>query len=110
MNSKLLRKRRVRGKVTGKSYMPRLSVCATLGHIYAQIIDDTASVTLCSASDIKIKGKMTKIEKAKKVGAEIAENAKKAGIKKVVFDRGASLYHGRVKAVADAAREKGLEF
>lgn len=110
MNSKDLRKKRVRGKITGTGNMPRLSVRASLGHIYAQIINDTNGKTLCAASDMKIKEKITKIEKAKKVGAQIAEEAKIAGIKKVVFDRGASLYHGRVKAVAEAAREKGLEF
>lgn len=110
MNSKLLKKRRVRGKIAGNKNMPRLSVHASLTHIYAQIIDDAKGVTLASASDIKIKEKSTKVEKAKKVGAEIAEQAKKANVKKVVFDRGASLYHGRVKAVAEAAREKGLEF
>lgn len=110
MNNKLLRKRRVRGKISGSGNMPRLSMRVSLGHIYAQIIDDTAGTTLCSACDLKMKEKITKVEKAKKVGAEIAAEAKKAGVKKVVFDRGASLYHGRVKAVAEAAREKGLEF
>jgi large subunit ribosomal protein L18 len=110
MDNKSIRKRRVRGKITGNKDMPRLSVRVSLGHIYAQIIDDTKGITLCSASDLKIKEKVTKLEKAKKVGAEIAEEAKKTGVKRVVFDRGASLYHGRVKAVAEAAREKGLEF
>jgi large subunit ribosomal protein L18 len=110
MNNKLIRKNRVKAKIEGASNAPRLSVRATLTHIYAQVIDDKKQITLCEASDLKLKEKITKLEKAKMVGAEVAEKAKKAGIKKVVFDRGAKLYHGRVKAVAEAAREKGLEF
>jgi large subunit ribosomal protein L18 len=110
MNPKLLRKRRVRAKITGTSDVPRLSVHTTLTHIYAQIIDDKSQKTICAASDLKIKDKGTKTEIAKKVGAEIAAAAQKAGIKKVVFDRGSKLYHGRVKALAEEAREKGLHF
>jgi large subunit ribosomal protein L18 len=110
MNNNALRKRRVRAKIVGTDKMPRLSVHATLTHIYAQIIDDAKGVTLCAASDIKIKEKAKKIEMAQKIGADIADKAKKAGVKKVVFDRGAKLYHGRVKALAESARKNGLEF
>lgn len=110
MNNKDLRKRRIRAKIVGKTKVPRLSVRATLGHIYAQIIDDVNGKTVCAASDLNLKEKVTKIEKAEKVGTEIANAAKKVNIKKVVFDRGAKLYHGRIKAVADAARKNGLEF
>mgnify|MGYP002814310928 CR=1 FL=1 len=104
----LLRKRRVRAKISGTKDVPRLSVHASLSHIYAQIIDDKAGITIASASDVKIKEKMKKTDKAKKVGEEIAAAAIKAGVKKVVFDRGSKLFHGRVKAVADAAKKKGL--
>jgi large subunit ribosomal protein L18 len=108
--SKLQRKRRVRSKIFGTAERPRLSVSASLAHVRVQLIDDEAGKTLAYASDEKIKEKKTKTEKAVKVGEEIAEKAAKAGIKKVVFDRGAKLYHGRVKALAEAARAKGLEF
>jgi large subunit ribosomal protein L18 len=110
MNNKLIRKNRVKGKITQKDGALRLSVHATLTHIYAQIINDKDGKTLCEASDLKLKEKLTKTERAKKIGSDIAEKAIKAGIKKVVFDRGSKLYHGRIKAVAEAAREKGLEF
>jgi large subunit ribosomal protein L18 len=106
----ILRKRRVRAKISGTSEIPRLSVRASLMHIEAQLIDDVKSITLGSASDLAVKDKMTKMQKAEKVGAEIAAVAKKAGIKKIVFDRGAKLYHGRVKALAEAARKGGLDF
>ena len=106
----ILRKRRVRGKISGTTEIPRLSVHASLAHITAQVIDDVKSVTLAAASDLKLTEKQTKIEKAEKVGTAIAAAAKKAGVEKVVFDRGAKLYHGRVKALADAARKGGLKF
>lgn len=106
---RVIRKRRVKERLQKASAFPRLSVRTTLSHTYAQIIDDASGKTLCSASDLKIKEKMTKAEKAVKVGEMIAENAKKVKINKVVFDRGARLYHGRVKNVADSARKKGLE-
>lgn len=109
-NNKMLRKRRVRAKISGTADVPRLSVHASLAHIQAQVIDDLKGVTLASASDQSIKEKMTKLKRAEKVGADIAEVAKKAGVKKVVFDRGAKLYHGRVKALAEAARKGGLDF
>jgi large subunit ribosomal protein L18 len=108
--NKTLRRKRVRAKISGTAAIPRLSVAVSLSHIRAQVIDDVNGVTLAGASDLKIKEKMTKIEKATKVGEMIAEAAQKAGVKKVVFDRGPKLYHGRVKALAEAARDKGLDF
>lgn len=114
MNTKnqnaILRKKRVRAKVSGTPEVPRLTVNASLSFIRAQVIDDLSGKTLVSASDLKVKDKMTKTERATKVGTEVAEAAKKAGIKKVVFDRGSKLYHGRIKALAEAARKAGLEF
>jgi len=116
--SRIARKRRhtrVRARISGTAERPRLNVFRSLEHIYAQVIDDTAGHTLASASTIdrdlreKIEGK-TKSEAAKLVGALVAERAQKVGIKKVVFDRGGYRYHGRVKALAEAAREAGLEF
>jgi len=110
-----IRQRRVRRKVKGTSDRPRLCVFRSLGHIYAQVIDDVEGKTLTSASTIspelkgKFKGSVNK-EAAKAVGALVAEKSKEAGISKVVFDRNGFLYHGRVKALADGAREAGLEF
>ncbi len=104
---------RVRTKVHGTSAVPRLNVFRSNSNIFAQIIDDEAGVTLVSASsldkDLKLENG-SNIEAATKVGELIAERAKKAKIKEVVFDRGGYLYHGRVKALAEAARNKGLEF
>lgn len=109
-----LRKRRharVRGKISGTAERPRLNVYRSNTNIYAQLIDDVAGVTLASATslDKSIEGG-TKTEQAAKVGQLIAERAQKAGVEEVVFDRGGYLYHGRVKALADAARENGLKF
>jgi large subunit ribosomal protein L18 len=107
---------RLRKKVTGTAERPRLSVFKSLHHIYAQIIDDTAGKTLLSASTLEpaIREKVGKdsgnVAGAKVVGEIIAERALAKGIKKVVFDRGGHLYHGRVAALAEAAREKGLDF
>ena len=106
---------RVRKKVSGTAETPRLNVYRSLNHIYVQVIDDTKGVTLCSAStmekDVKAAIKdMTKTEAAKVVGKTAAEKALKLGIKDVVFDRGGYLYTGRVQAVADGAREAGLNF
>ena len=104
---------RIRNKIRGTSELPRLCVFRSLKNISAEIIDDEKRVTLVSAStldkdlDVKNGGN---IEASKLVGAMIAKKAKKAKISKVVFDRGGYLYHGRVKALADAARENGLEF
>lgn len=113
MEKNLARKKRklkVRAKIYGTKEIPRLSVSASLSHIRAQIINDEEGKTLCQSSDLSIKDKATKTEKAKKVGEDLAEKAGKLNVKKVVFDRGSKLYHGRVKALADAARKKGLEF
>ncbi len=104
------RKNRVRATVVGTSERPRLSVFVSATNVSAQIIDDTTGKTLVSASSIGSKDKTTLTEKAAKLGADIADRAKKAKITQVVFDRGGRKYHGRVKALADAAREKGLEF
>lgn len=109
------RHQRVRKKVYGTPQRPRLNVFRSLKHIYAQIIDDSAGNTLVSASSIdkELKGRLNRggnIQAAKEVGALIARRALGKGIKRVVFDRGGYLYHGRVKALAEAAREVGLEF
>ncbi len=106
---------RVRKHISGTAETPRLNVYRSLNHIYVQIIDDTKGVTLASASTMEkaIKEKiadMTKTEAAKVVGGAVAERAKEKGIETVVFDRGGYLYTGRVKAVADGAREAGLKF
>ncbi len=105
------RHRRVRVKVSGTGDCPRLNVFRSNKHISVQIIDDVKGHTLVSAStqDLKLENG-SNIEAAKKVGTEIANKAKKAKITKVVFDRGGYLYHGRIKALAEAAREAGLEF
>jgi large subunit ribosomal protein L18 len=102
---------RIREKLSGTSERPRLNVYRSLNHIYAQVIDDQNGVTLASASTIALKAKTGgNVAAAKEIGKAIAEKAQEKGIKKVVFDRGGFLYHGRVKALADAAREAGLEF
>ena len=98
----------IRKKVSGTSERPRLAVFRSNKQIYAQVIDDIAGHTLASASSVETKG--TKIEQASAVGKLIADNAKNAGIDTVIFDRGGFLYHGRVKALADSAREAGLKF
>ena len=112
MKSKKESRRRVRysirKKISGTADKPRLAVFKSNKEIYAQLIDDIQGNTLASASSINSKG--TKVEQAGKVGKIIAENAKKAGIETIVFDRGGFLYHGRVKALADSARESGLNF
>ena|ERR1043166_8484415 len=104
--------KRIRRKLAGTPERPRLAVFRSVGHIYAQVIDDTKSSTLVSASSVD-KGGKTKggnVAAAKAIGKLVAERAKEKGIKSVVFDRGGYVYHGRVKALADAAREAGLEF
>ncbi len=103
------RKVRVRGRVLGTSARPRLSVFRSSKHIFVQLIDDDKGVTLISSSDLEIKSG-TKIERAFEVGKAVAAGAKKKKVKKVVFDRGGYAYHGRVKAIAEGAREGGLEF
>lgn len=105
-----MRQARVRSKIHGTKEQPRLSVHVSNTHITAQLIDDDSSTTLAYVSTIgrKVSGTMT--DKSAAIGKELAKKAKSANIKKVVFDRGEKLYHGRVKALADAAREEGLEF
>ena len=105
-------KRRIRKKISGTSTLPRLSVFRSNKQIYAQLIDDVNGVTLASASSYKNKAadKKNKIDQAAVVGKEVAERAVKAGIETVVFDRNGYLYHGRVKSLADSAREGGLKF
>jgi large subunit ribosomal protein L18 len=102
---------RIRRKLTGTTERPRLSVHRSLNHIYAQVIDDQTGETLVSASTLALKAKSGgNVAAAKEIGKAIAERAVEKGVKKVVFDRGGYLYHGRIKALADAAREAGLEF
>jgi large subunit ribosomal protein L18 len=100
---------RIRRKIAGTAERPRLNVYRSMNHIYAQVIDDAAGVTIASASTIKSKTGGN-VAAAKEIGKTIAERAKEKGVTKVVFDRGGYLYHGRIKALADAAREAGLEF
>lgn len=103
---------RVRGKISGTPERPRLNVFRSAKHIYAQIVDDVNGVTLASASSIEkdFEGKGTNTEGAHKVGAMVAKRATDKGIAEVVFDRGGFLYHGRVKELAEGARENGLKF
>jgi large subunit ribosomal protein L18 len=113
--SRLARHRRVRKKVAGTTERPRLSVFRSSKHISVQIIDDTQNVTVLSAStqekSVRAEvGNGGNVDAAKRIGTLIAERAKEKGITKVVFDRGGYLYHGRIQALADAAREAGLEF
>lgn len=103
-------KRRVRGKISGSAELPRLSVYKSNKEIYAQLIDDKAGKTLASASSRALNAKGTKVEISTEVGKAIAEKAKAAGIERIVFDRNGFVYHGRVKALADGAREGGLKF
>ena len=113
--ARLRRHRRVRAKVSGTPERPRLNVFRSLTGIYAQVIDDVAGNTLVSASTIdrELRGQLddkNKTEAAKLVGELLARRAQAAGVKQVVFDRGGYRYHGRVKALAEGAREAGLEF
>ena len=110
--ARIQRHKRVRGKVSGTADCPRLCVYRSTNNIYAQLIDDVNGVTLASASslDKSIEGNGGNKEAAKAVGKLIAERAKEAGITDVVFDRGGNIYHGRVKELAEGARESGLNF
>lgn len=116
LNARKRRHLRVRAKVRGTASRPRLNVFRSSAHIYAQVIDDTQGRTLASASSLeeevmsRLTDGETKTDKAKVVGLVVGERAKAAGIDTVVFDRGGFKYHGRVKAVADGARESGLTF
>ena len=109
---RIKRHSRVRSKISGTAERPRLSVFRSESNIYAQIIDDAAGVTLASASTVEkaFEGNGSNCEAAKKIGAVIAERALQQGIEEVVFDRGGYIYHGRVKALAEGAREGGLKF
>ena len=112
-DARIARHDRIREKISGTKEVPRLNVFRSNSNIFAQIIDDEAGVTLVSASSLDKELKLTNggnVEAAAKVGELLAKKAKKAKISKVVFDRGGYLYHGRVKALAEAARENGLEF
>ncbi|MDD4994980.1 MAG: 50S ribosomal protein L18 [Patescibacteria group bacterium] len=106
------RRARVRAKVFGTAERPRLSVARTLKHVFAQLINDDSGKTLAAASDLKLTGKKagTKTDRARAVGAMIAEAAIEKKIKRVVFDRSGRKYHGRIRALAEGAREAGLEF
>jgi large subunit ribosomal protein L18 len=104
-----MRQKRVRAKVQGTAARPRLAVFRSLKDTYAQLVDDETGTTLCSSSSLKSK-KGNKSEQAKEVGTEIAKQAKEKKIIEVVFDRAGYRYHGRVKAIAEAAREGGLKF
>jgi large subunit ribosomal protein L18 len=103
---------RIRSRVSGTPERPRLAVFRSTNHIYAQVIDDAQGHTLVAAASIEkdLRGKGGNVEGAKLIGKAVAERAKEKGISKVVFDRGGYQYHGRVKALADAARSAGLEF
>ena len=112
---RIARQQRVRKKVNGSSERPRMSVYRSLNHTYAQVIDDKKGVTLVSASSLEMSVKNNLTDKSKKeiaslVGSLIAERAMDNGLKEVIFDRGGYKYHGRVKAVAEAARKGGLTF
>lgn len=116
--SRLKRHRRVRKKISGTAERPRLNVFRSAKHIYSQLIDDTEQKVLCSASTVSaafkeqsdVKGATGNVSSAQVVGKLLAQNASEKGITKVVFDTGGFRYHGRVKALADAAREGGLQF
>ena len=110
-SQRIMRHKRVRKNISGTSEMPRLNVFRSNTQIYAQIINDETGTTLASSSSVQLKIKNGgNIEGAKLVGADIAKKAKEGNTSKVVFDRGGYQYHGRVEALADAARENGLEF
>lgn len=109
------RHERIRKHISGTAQKPRLAVFRSNSHMYAQLIDDAAGITICAAStvDKELKGELEatwNVEAAKKVGELIAKRAVDKGVKEVVFDRGGFIYHGKIKALADAAREAGLQF
>jgi large subunit ribosomal protein L18 len=111
--ARIRRHQRVRKNVSGTEGKPRLAVYRSLTHIYAQVIDDSKGRTIVAASDVEQAlrdGTGTKTERAKAVGTAVAKKAKDAGVTTVVFDRGGNRFHGRVKALAEAAREAGLRF
>jgi large subunit ribosomal protein L18 len=106
-----IRHERIRKSLSGTAVRPRLAVYRSNQHVYAQVIDDVAGRTLVAASSLELKlEKGGNVEAARQVGQAVAERAKAAGIAQVVYDRGGNLYHGRIAALADAAREAGLDF
>lgn len=109
---RIKRHKRVRAKVSGTPERPRLNVFRSSANIYAQLIDDVSGATLCAASSVEkdFDGNGGNCDAAKKVGAKLAERAKEKGISAVIFDRGGYIFHGRVKSLAEGAREGGLEF
>ena len=107
--ARVRRHARVRKKITGSAVRPRLAVYRSNRHVYAQLIDDTRAHTLVAASDREVSGAGTKVDTARAVGELLGDRAKGAGIQSAVFDRGGRLFHGRVAAVAEGAREKGLQ-
>jgi large subunit ribosomal protein L18 len=107
---KTLRRNRIRAVVSGTAKRPRLSVYRSTNHIYVQMIDDVAGKTLAAASSKELKAKAARVSIAAEVGKLAASKAKAAGITEVVFDRGGNRYHGRIKSLAEAAREAGLKF
>jgi len=109
-NQKQKRSRRVRAKLAQNKGLPRLTIFRSNCHIWAQVIDDKHGLTLVSSSSKVLKATGTKIEKAATVGADIAKKCLKANVKRIRFDRGPYLYHGRIKSLADAARKQGLKF
>ena len=110
VRSRIRRHRRVRKKIIGTPDRPRLAVYRSNRHIYAQVIDDVAGKTLAAASSLVEESKDDPVTTARAVGLAVAERAKTAGVERVTFDRGGFMYHGRVQAVAEGAREGGLEF
>lgn len=110
VTSRLVKKARVRAKISGSTELPRLCVFRSSGHMYAQVIDDVKGVTVVSASSLKIGNSFKGKDLAKEVGKIVAKEAIAKNVKSVVFDRNGFLYHGRVKALADGAREGGLQF
>ena len=109
-NRRIRIKAHIRHKVSGTAQKPRLTVFRSNAQIYAQVIDDVQGVTIAAASSLGLKEKVSKVEQAAQVGKLVAKVAQEAGITEVVFDRNGYLYHGRVKQLADAAREGGLKF
>jgi len=107
---RIVRHARIRAKLIGTKEIPRLYVFRSNKHIYAQLIDDIKGKTLASAKDLEIKGKLKKVEMASKVGELIAKKALEQKIEKIIFDRAGHKYHGRIKSLADGARQGGLKF
>ncbi len=113
INRKVVRRRvraRIRKKISGTAERPRLAVFFSNQHVYAQVIDDTKGRTLCAACSKALGLSRANVDTAAKVGEEIAKKSQSVGVKEVVFDRGGFLYHGKVKSLADAARQAGLQF